>query len=59
MLESKESGKIDKLTPWIIGVLALVVVGIATVMNYGNPLEWVHPTDLSATSAPGAKSPGE
>jgi hypothetical protein len=52
MLENGNSDKEEKLTPWVIGILGIVVFAIATYMNYGQ--EFFHPrtaTDISATAS--------
>jgi hypothetical protein len=51
---AQDEVKTDTRTPWIIGVLALILVAFATYLNYGD--EWFHPkpTDVSATVAPSA-----
>ena len=42
--------KPEKATPWVIGVLAIVLFAVATYMNYGNSWHFNSPTDVSATS---------
>jgi hypothetical protein len=39
----------EQLTPWVIGVLGLVLFAFATYLNYGSELHWGS-TDVSATS---------
>jgi hypothetical protein len=47
-MSKNESKKPEKLTPWIIAVVAIVLVAIATYMNYG-PRHFGATTDVSAT----------
>jgi len=52
MLWKSDPGKVEKLTPWVIGGCAIILFAIATYMNYGDSLHWGTATDVSATSTP-------
>jgi hypothetical protein len=56
-----EPDKEEKLTPWVIGVFAIVVFALATYMNYGGGFHYSSPPEISAASrAPAnASNPGE
>ena len=54
MLQNNESNKQDNVAPWIIGILAVIVVGIATYMNYGNGFR-SHAAPVETTTAPDNK----
>ena len=46
----------EPLTPWVIGVLGLILIALAMYMNYGSSLHWGSSTDVSATSQAGSDS---
>lgn len=49
-----ESKREQQITPWIIGAAAVIVVGIATYMNYGSSI-FSHAAPAATTVAPDTK----
>jgi hypothetical protein len=56
MLWKNDPNKQEKLTPWVIGALAVALFAIATYLNYGGSLHARTATDVSANGAPDQSS---
>lgn len=54
MSEDNGPNREQQITPWVIGVAAVIVVGIATYMNYGSSL-FSHAAPVATTVAPDNK----
>jgi hypothetical protein len=48
-MSTNEPDRSERKTPWVIGILAIVIFAIATYLNYGGSIHFGTATDISAT----------